>query len=39
MTALEALQPTSASGRMHEYNMMPESGRTGGALVQPQGAG
>jgi hypothetical protein len=26
-------------GRKHEFDMMPESGRTGDVLVQPQGAG
>jgi len=30
---------TSACGRKHEFDMMPESGRTGDVLVQPQGAG
>jgi hypothetical protein len=30
---------TAAYGRKHEFDMMPESGRTGDVLVQPQGAG
>jgi hypothetical protein len=37
--AASSLGGMAVDGRKHEFDMMPESGRTGDVLVQPQGAG